>query len=164
VPLRARGHLQREHGAGNEPALRSIRIELDFDRALEPVRLRQATDPQLSVGWLGGSWVCHRLEVGVDDVDAHLAAIGESRDQGAKRLRRAAGAPDHATEVLGVHAHLENLAAWRVLRDNLHLVRVIDDPLDQVFESGSEQGLGLVGVGSGHVGVDLCSELCAGLN
>jgi len=79
------------------------------------------------------------LEVGVDDVDAHPTAIGKRRDQGAKRLRRAAGTADDAAEVFRVHAHLEHVAALGVLLDDLHLVRVIDDPLDQVFESGSEQ-------------------------
>src|SRR5690554_2924486 len=64
------------------------------------------------------SWVLldiASLVIGVDNVDAHLAAVGESRDQGAERLRRAAGATDHAAKILGMHAHLENIATRRVL-------------------------------------------------
>jgi hypothetical protein len=34
-----------------------------------------------------------------------------------------------------VHAHLENLAAWRVLCNYLHLGGIIDNPLDEVLES-----------------------------
>jgi len=75
------------------------------------VCLGEPADPQLRVGRLGGFLGGHSLEVGVDDVDTHAATVGESRDQRAKRLRRATGTTDDATEVLGVHAHLENLAA-----------------------------------------------------
>lgn len=78
------------------------------------------------------------LEIGVHNVDAHLATVGERRDQDAERLRSTTGATDHAAKILGVYAHLENLTAWRVLRDNLHLVRVIDDPLHEVLKSGCE--------------------------
>ena len=74
------------------------------------MRLRQTTHTQLRVGGLRSLGCCHRLEVGVDHVDAHPTTIGKSRDQGAKRLRGAAGTADHTTEVFGVHAHLKNLA------------------------------------------------------
>jgi hypothetical protein len=79
------------------------------------------------------------LEVGVDHVDAHSLTIGESRDKRAEGLRGATSATDDAAEILGVHAHLKDLATWRVLCDYLHLVGVINDPLDEVFESGVEQ-------------------------
>jgi hypothetical protein len=79
------------------------------------------------------------LEVGVDDVDANAPSIGERRDERAEGLGGATGAADHASEVLWVHAHLEHVAALRRPFDDLHLVRVIDDPLDQVFKRWSEQ-------------------------
>ena len=56
----------------------------------------------------------------------------------AESLRGASCATDHATEVLGVHAHLEDLATRRTLCCYLNLIGVIDDPLDEVFKSGSE--------------------------
>src|SRR5215218_3239642 len=71
--------------------------------------------------------------VGVDDVDPHPLAVGERADERAECLRGAARAADHPAEVLGVHVNLEDLAAWRILGDDLHLVRVIDDPLHQVL-------------------------------
>src|SRR5687768_11453902 len=78
--------------------------------------------------------------VGVDDVDANAATVGEGGDERAERLRGAAGTADHATEVLGVHMNLEDLATCARRGDDLHFVRVIDDPLDEVFERGLEQG------------------------
>ena len=79
------------------------------------------------------------LEVGVDDVDAHAPTVGERRDERAERLGRATGAADHPAEVLRMHAHLEHVAALRRALNDLHLVRVIDDPLDQVLKRWSEQ-------------------------
>ena len=79
------------------------------------------------------------LEVGVDHVDAHSLAIGQSRDKRAEGLRGATCATDDAAEVLGVHTNLEDLAARRVLCDNLHVFRMINDPLDEVFKRGVEQ-------------------------
>ena len=78
------------------------------------------------------------LEVGVDDVDAHASAVGERRDERAKCFGRTAGTANHAAEVIGVHAHLEDLASCRTLCRDVHFVGVINDPLDEVFESGSE--------------------------
>ena len=86
-----------------------------------------------------GEGLATGLEVGVDDVDAHATSVGERRDERAERLGGATGAADHPAEVLWVHAHLEHVAALRRPLDNLHLVRVIDDPLDQVLKRWSEQ-------------------------
>src|SRR5512145_760284 len=72
--------------------------------------------------------------VGVDDVDPDPAAVGEGGHDGAQRLRGATRPPDDTAEVLGVHVHLEDLAACARRGDDLHLVRVIDDSLDEVLE------------------------------
>lgn len=47
----------------------------------------------------------------VRDVDAHTASVCESGDEGAKGFGGAATAPDHPSAVLGVHVHLEQVAA-----------------------------------------------------
>jgi hypothetical protein len=83
------------------------------------------------------------LVVGVDDVNANATTVGERSDKSAKSFRCAACATDHAAEVLWVHAHLKDLAAWGTLCRHVHIFWVIDDPLDEVFESGSEHWLGL---------------------
>ena len=62
--------------------------------------------------WVFGVWSALTSGIGVDDVDANAATVGESGDERAERLGRAAGAPDHTAEVLGVHANLEDLTAW----------------------------------------------------
>ena len=82
---------------------------------------------------LTGSWRRYRCRS-----SANAAAVGESRDQGAQCFRSPARTADHATEVLGVHAHLEDIAAWGILCYNVNLVGVIDDPLNEVLESGCE--------------------------
>src|SRR5690606_29300475 len=86
----------------------------------------------------GDLGVDNRLVVGVDDVDANASTIGESGDQGAERLRGATRTADHATEVSAMHTHLEHVTSRRTLGFDLHLVRVINDPLDQVLERRSE--------------------------
>jgi hypothetical protein len=95
---------------------------------------RQPTHTEFSVAGLRRFLGRHGLVVGVDDVDPHAATVGQCRDQGAERLRRATGTTDNATEVIGVHAHLEYITARRSLGRDDDLVRVIDDALDQVFE------------------------------
>src|SRR5690606_42044013 len=76
-------------------------------------------------------------------VDAHPAPVGERRHEGAEGLRGAPRAADHAAEVLGVHTHLEDLAARRARRIHLHVVGVIDDPLDEVLKGGCEHDYSL---------------------
>jgi hypothetical protein len=78
------------------------------------------------------------LEIAVDDVDPDTLAVGQRRDQGAEGLGGAAGAADHATEVVRVDVHLEDVTSRGVLLHDLHLVRVIDDPPDEVFECRCE--------------------------
>jgi len=77
--------------------------------------------------------------IGVDDVDTHPAPVGERRDQGAQCLGSATGSADHTSKVVGVHAHLEHVAALRTLLRDAHVFGMIDNPLDEVFEGGSEQ-------------------------
>src|SRR5690606_4890370 len=48
------------------------------------------------------------------------------------------GAADHATEILGVHAQLQHLAASGVDRAHPDVLRVVDDALDEVLERGGE--------------------------
>src|SRR5690606_35086247 len=62
--------------------------------------------------WVFGILSVLTLGIGVDDVDAYAATIGEGRNQGAQCLCRTARAADHTAEVLGVHANLEDLTAW----------------------------------------------------
>jgi hypothetical protein len=134
--------LQGEHRSGHEAALGGIRVELDFDRAFEPVRLREPTNPQLGLVGRGNCGLSHRtgrLEVGVDDVDAHASTVGERRNQSAKGFRGAPGAADDSAEIVGMHANLKHLAALGVLGDNLHLIGVIHDPFDQVLKRWSKQ-------------------------
>jgi len=102
---------------------------------------RQPTHTEFSVAGLRRFLGRHGLVVCVDDVDAHPATIGQSRDQGAKRLRGATRASDHTTEVVGVHAHLENITSRGGLGRYDDLVGVVYDPLDQVLESWCEQDL-----------------------
>merc|ERR1711969_139824 len=45
----------------------------------------------------------------IRDVDPHTAAIGERGDERAQRLGGASAAPDHASAVIGVHVHLEDI-------------------------------------------------------
>src|SRR5690606_11528827 len=51
-----------------------------------------------------------RLGIGVHHVDADPATVGEGGDEGSQGGGRAATAANDAAEVLGVHAHLEELA------------------------------------------------------
>src|SRR5690606_36620199 len=95
-----------------------------------------------AAGWCRDAWSRSR-RVGVDDVDAHPAPVGERRHEGAEGLRGAPRAADHAAEVLGVHTHLEDLAARRARRIRLHVVGVIDDPLDEVLKGGCEHDYSL---------------------
>ena len=100
-------------GAGDEAPVGVVGVQLELERALEAVRLDEAADAQLRcVGGVRGDLPASATSV-VRDVDAHAAAVGERRDEGAQRLRGAAAAPDHATAVVGVHAHLEDVAARR---------------------------------------------------
>src|SRR6185437_1669900 len=71
--------------------------------------------------------------VDIDDVDADPLAA-DAMDHLAQCLGGTAVAADHATQVLGVHAHLEPLAAPVVDQVDLHVVRMVDDAPHQVFE------------------------------
>src|SRR5690606_10062045 len=92
------------------------------------------------------------LVVGVDHVDTNFTAVGQGSHQRAKCLRGAARATDHATEVLGVHAHLEDLATGGTLCRNMHIGRMVDNPLDEVLEGGSKHLLRLVCFRRGNCG------------
>ena len=77
---------------------------------------------------------------GVLKKQGDAATVGEGGDEGAQGFGRAAAAPDHATPVFGVDVHLEHVAARRRGRVDADVVRVIDDPLDDVFERGRQHG------------------------
>ena len=79
--------------------------------------------------------------VDVNHVDTHGAVRREGADDGAQRFRGTAGAADDASQVVGVHAHLENITSRGGLGRDDDLVRVVYDPLDQVLESWCEQDL-----------------------
>src|SRR5690242_12109831 len=72
----------------------------------------------------------------VDEIDANATTVGQGVHDGAEGLCGAAGTADHPAEVLGVHTNLEDLAARRLLRDDVHIVWMVDDALDQVLQSG----------------------------
>src|ERR1035437_4695448 len=70
----------------------------------------------------------------VDDADAPRLATRESSHHGAQSPGRAAGATDDPTEVIGVDADFENLAAAQVLAPDSDILVVVDDALDQVLQ------------------------------
>src|SRR5690606_18756328 len=113
-----------------------------------------------AAGWCRDAWSRSR-RVGVDDVDAHPAPVGERRHEGAEGLRGAPRAADHAAEVLGVHTHLEDLAARRARRIHLHVVGVIDDPLDEVLKGGCEHDYSLSVSASAGASASVASEPAA---
>ena len=93
--------------------------------------------------------------VGVDDIHPH-APTADAADDGAQRGRGAAAAADHLAEVLGVHPDLEGAAATGGHQLHLHVVRVVDDAPDQMFESVREDASRLGGTAAGILGgVDL---------
>src|SRR5262245_30750235 len=69
--------------------------------------------------------------VGVNDVDSDATATDRG-DHLPQRLGRTAAATDDGPQVVGVHPDLEPLAAPAVNHPYPHLVRVLDDALDQV--------------------------------
>tara|TARA_R110002020_G_scaffold152794_3_gene330795 strand:+ start:9812 stop:10105 length:294 start_codon:yes stop_codon:yes gene_type:complete len=97
------------------------------------VSFRQAPHSQLCATFAGNLCFAHCLEVSVDDVDTHLATIGESRDQRAQSFRGATRATDNTAEILWVHANLEKVTALRVLCNDLNLLGVVNDSLDEMF-------------------------------
>src|SRR5690606_11802731 len=76
----------------------------------------------------------------VRDVNADALPICQGGDERAQRPCGAAAAPDHASTVVGVHAHLEQIASRRGGSVDTDIIRMIDDPLDDVFERGGEHG------------------------
>src|SRR4051794_11741101 len=78
--------------------------------------------------------------VDVDDVDPDGLSVGECLDDGAQRCRGATGTADDATEVLGVHAHLEQGAPAQRLAADLDVVRVRDDAADEVLQGVDQHG------------------------
>jgi hypothetical protein len=84
------------------------------------------------------SWVSF-LEIGIHHVYTHAAAIGQRGYQRTKGLGCATSTANHTTEVIGVHTHLKNLTARGALRDNMNVVWLVNDALNQMLESRSEQ-------------------------
>src|SRR5581483_9675949 len=80
---------------------------------------------------------CMAGSVRVHDGDAYPAPA-DGRDHGTQRLGGTAAAPDHRAQVLGVYPHLQPLAAATVDHPHPYLVRVVDDPLDQVLQRRPE--------------------------
>src|SRR5688572_22700588 len=76
--------------------------------------------------------------VDVHEVDARPGAAGECADHGPERRGRAAVAPDHLAEVVGVHAHLEDRPAAQLLVADRDVVGVVHDSTDQVLQRVGE--------------------------
>jgi hypothetical protein len=89
--------------------------------------------------WVSAGFFEVTLEIGVDDIDAHATTVCQRGDQGTQRFRGAPSPTDDPAEVLRIHTNLENLATGRVLCYDMHVVRVINDSLDEMFKRGSEQ-------------------------
>src|SRR4051812_40599448 len=87
-------------------------------------------------GWCGavkGGSSRSSATVGVDDVDPEAATADTGHDL-AQRLGGAAATTDDLAQVVGVHPHLEGLAATTGQHVDLDLFGVVDDALDQVLE------------------------------
>src|SRR5687768_925948 len=97
--------------------------------------------------------------VGVDDVDPE-ATPADAGHHLTQRLGGAPAAADDLAEVVGVHPDLEGLAATVGEQVDRHILRMVDDALDQVLERffehvllGGRLGRGLGGLGSGGLGL-----------
>src|SRR3954464_9066726 len=119
--------------------------------------------PTTTVSGVGGGVVLRcSASVGVDDVDPQAAAADPGHDL-AQRLGGTPAAADDLAEVVGVHPHLEGLAATAVQQVDGDVLGVVDDALDQVLERffehvllggrlGGVRSRGLGGLGSGSLG------------
>src|SRR4051794_4419829 len=72
--------------------------------------------------------------VDIDEVHPRAAATGQGRHHGAERGGGAAAAADHLAEVGRVDPHLEDRPATQLLVAHGDVVRVVDDPANQVLQ------------------------------
>jgi len=84
-----------------------------------------------------GYWIV----TGYEEGEALYRNANLSRHEASRRQLQWLYSADDPPEVLGVHSNFEDLATRRTLGHDVHVVRVVDDALDQVRESGSEQGV-----------------------
>jgi hypothetical protein len=70
----------------------------------------------------------------VEEVDAYTLAIGQSPDNGAQGSSGTTTLTNHATHVFGVYSDLKARATTTRALAYFNILRVINDPLDEVFE------------------------------
>ena len=140
--VRPAGPPRGQHRAGSEPLVRASRCAPSTTSSPRRPCARTTTPTRTSPS------IPARSAIGVDDIDPHAAATDATHDR-AQRGGRAAAAADHLAEVLRVHPDLEGASAAGGDQLDLHVVRVVDDPPDQVLEGvredASRRGGGLGG-------------------
>jgi hypothetical protein len=76
--------------------------------------------------------------VNIDEVDAYVLIAGQSADHRTESGRGAARAADDLADVVRIHANLEHPPPTEVLFLDRDLVRMRDDPADQMLERLSQ--------------------------
>src|SRR5436305_1767243 len=79
------------------------------------------------------------LLVGVHHVDTNATAT-DAGDQCAQRGRGTPAATDHLAEVFGMDMHFNGPATPAGHQIDTHIVGVVDDPADQVFDGVNDDG------------------------
>src|SRR5690625_2429691 len=79
------------------------------------------------------------MTVSVDDIDTYRVTC-KSLNNGTERVGGPALASDHSSEVLGMNVDAQHLATSVVAKINLHVLWVINDPPDQVFQRFLQHG------------------------
>jgi hypothetical protein len=76
--------------------------------------------------------------VNIDEVDAYVLIAGQRADYRTKSGRGAARAADDLANIVRIHPHLEHPPATKILLLDRDIVRMRDDPSDQMLERLSE--------------------------
>ena len=76
--------------------------------------------------------------VNIDEVDAYVLIAGQRADYRTKSGRGTARAADDLANIVRIHPHLEHPPATKILLLDRDIVRMRDDPSDQMLERLSE--------------------------